>query len=57
MEETLTHLEYINLSIDHTGRNRFTYDLPANCQIIRRNSDEQGWYTSQLEQLINAGLR
>lgn len=57
MEETQTHLEAIYLSIDHTGRNRFSYDVPANCQIIRRNTDEQGWYTTQLDLLINAGLR
>ena len=57
MEETNLHLEAVNMMIGDTGYNRFSYDLPPNCQIIRRNTTELGWYTSQIEGLINAGYR
>ena len=56
-EETNTHLEAVNMKIGDTGYNIFSYDLPPNCQIIRRNTTELGWYTAQLEGLINAGYR
>lgn len=57
MEETNIHLEAVNLYISESGYNKFTYDLPPNCQIIKRNTTELGWYTAQLEGLINAGYR
>ena len=57
MEETNLHLEAVNMMIGDTGYNRFSYDLPPNCQIIRRNTTELGWYTAQIEGFINAGYR
>ncbi|MCR5250465.1 MAG: hypothetical protein K6E50_07665 [Lachnospiraceae bacterium] len=56
-EESQTHLEPVHLNLGDKGYNTFRYDLPANCRIIRRNSDDLGWYAQQLELLINAGCR
>ena len=56
-EETNTRLEAVHMMIAESGYNRFSYQDPPNTQIIRRNSNDLGWYSSQLELLINAGLR
>ena len=57
LEETNLHLEAVNMMIGDSGYNIISYELPPNCRIIRRNSTELGWYTAQLEGLINAGYR